>query len=418
MILSAMILPALVLFFAGCSDKNGGEGDSSSRAQLVAETVNCFATTNNIVTSGRDGLTFEAEIEAGGEWCSFALTSTGPSVVKTSGDVGRSIYLYLKNNTTDSDRTATVRVAFSDGYSATLSFTQTAYLVSASYDRAWGEQPRYEPSDDYIYKTYYVSMRSGRARNYSICFDRTRHVSNWVAYPVHSSYSSYGGYQAKNTNGRTDAWAYDDTRTEYADNAEGYVSLGREITQPEIAQDEQQYILRAYGAGGLQRGHMLASATRLATWDCNAQTFYATNMMPQNGSLNSGIWANLESSERYWGGSGRYDTLWVVTGASFKRTTTISNNGNRVAVPSHCWKVMLRLRSGVQKQLSECGPDDLKAVGFIFSNDAAGSGQSLRGAACSVSEVETFTGFEFFRNLSADAAAVKQSYSTSDWSGL
>lgn len=40
---------------------------------------------------------------------------------------------------------------------------------------------------------------------------------------------------------------------------------------------------------------------------------------------------------------------------------------------------------------------------------------TLGDAAWSVREVEEFTGFEFFHNLSADGAAVKERLVLSDW---
>ncbi len=424
-----VVLSVLLALFAGCSDsEDSGSGDSTSEARIAAETVKWYETTNSIEVLGAGGLTYRADIElADGEsWCSFKSLSAGAApVLEKSGPVGQApIYLYMSENRTEADRTATVRIVYSNGnadvYETSLHFTQSRYTETASYDRAWGEQPAFYSSSDYIYKTYYVTLGGSKRRNYSICFDRTKHVSAWVAYPVHAFYSTYSGYQNKNGNGRTDAWAYDDTRTEYQSQSPYYKSLGRTITQPEIAESLQQYVLRSYGAGGLNRGHMLASATRLASWDANAQTFYATNMMPQNGTVNSGKWAALESSERQWAGSGRNDTLWVVTGASFKDSETISNNGNRVAVPSHCWKVMLRIRSGAgSKQLADCTAGELKAIGFIYENETAGNSVSLREASCSVSEVEEFTGFEFFRNLpEAIAAEVKRQHNPSDWSGL
>lgn len=416
----AVLLSAMLLLFAGCDDSSD-EGAGASEAAIAAATVNYNITSNTIVTRGATGLTYRAEIETSGQWCSFALLSSGQApVLEKSGDVGTPIFLYMLSNTTPDDRTATIRIRFSDDYTAILTCTQRGYTVTADYDRSWGEQPWYAVSDDYIYKTYYTTINGRTVRNYSICFDRSKHVSAWVAYPVHAVYSTYGGYQNKNGSGRTDAWAFDDTITEYANNSKGYAVLGRTITQPEIAESIQQNVTSAYGQGGLNRGHMLASATRLATWTTNAQTFYATNMMPQNGPFNSGVWASLEGKERQWAGGGRNDTLWVVTGASFKSSTTISNNGNRVAVPSHCWKVMLRIRNGAgSKQLSECTADELKAIGFWYDNAQSAQNTSNKAAARSVKEIEQLTGFEFFRNLPEGIAdQVKNNFNTSDWSGL
>lgn len=419
---AAVLLSAILLLFAGCGDSND-EGAEASEAVIAAATVNYNVTSNTVITRGAAGLTYVAVLEVPGDaqWCSFALLSGSAPVLEKSGSVGATpIFLYMRENSTPEDRTATIRIRFSDGYSATLTCTQRGYTVTADYDRSWGEQPEYLPSSDYIYKTYYTTINGRNVRNYSICFDRTKHVSAWVAYPVHAFYSTYGGYPNKNGSGRTDAWAYDDTQTEYQSSSPYYRVLGRTITQPEIAESEQQYVLRSYGQGGLNRGHMLASATRLATWTTNAQTFYATNMMPQNGTFNSGTWASLEGKERQWAGGGRNDTLWVVTGATFKNSETISNNGNRVGVPSHCWKVMLRIRNGAgSKQLSECTASEVKAIGFLYENEASANSVSNRSAACSVKKVEEFTGFEFFRNLPEGIAdQVKGTFNTSDWSGL
>ena len=63
--------------------------------------------------------------------------------------------------------------------------------------------------------------------------------------------------------------------------------------------------------------------------------------------------------------------------------------------------------------------DELKAVGFLFTNDSDGAATSLREAACTVEEIEKLTGFTFFRNLDPDVAReVKGSYDLGDWPGL
>lgn len=414
-VILSVILLSILTIFVGCGDES--QGSASSKAWLAAGTVNCNATTNSIQTQGDRNLTCTATILTQGdtEWCSFDLAS---SVLETTVAVGKPIYIYMKKNTAASDREATLRVLFSDGYTADFTMTQTSFSVSADYDRAWGEQPLYRAEADYVYKTYFTTLSNGkRVRNYSICYDLDRHVSNWVAYPQHASYWTGRSYEVGGTTqGRTNAWAYDDTQTEYTSSSPYYRVVSRNVTQPAIAEQDQQYIIRSYGQGGYQRGHMLSSASRYNTWETNAQTFYATNMMPQNGSFNGGSWGNLENSERTWAGTGRYDTLYVVTGASFKSSKSISNANGPIAVPSHCWKVMVQARKEFRdKPISECTADELRAIGFIYPNDASAYGMTLGDAACSVREVEEFTGFEFFHNLSADGAAVKERLVLSDW---
>lgn len=428
--LSICFVAALTAAFlsAGC-DKGGDDPLEDSSARLVAETVDCNTTTNRLTTSGSSA-SYTATITdqgADGVWCSFAPDFAAPRLTAEAA-TGTSQFVYLRRNTASAARTATIEVRFSDRTVQTLRLTQEAYSQTVDFDRAWGEQPAWRDVSDFTYKTYYTTIAGSRARNYSVCFDRSRRVSQWVAYPVHACYSRYSGYEAGKSGGRTDAWAYDDWVTEYSSSSNSfnygkYLLVERRVTQPEIAEHDQAYILKGYGYANHDRGHMLPSASRLASWTTNAQTFYATNMMPQYSQLNQRVWGTLENNVRAWAGgseSKTYDTLWVVTGASFKNVKTFDDReGNPVAVPSHCWKVMVRLREGVRKQLSECTADEVKAIGFLFTNDAAGAALSLREASCPVSEVEELSGFEFFRNLSPEAArAVKSQHEIADWPGL
>jgi len=193
---------------------------------------------------------------------------------------------------------------------------------------------------------------------------------------------------------------------------------------PVIPTRDQQYIGtggngRGYGAWGYDRGHMLPQASRYNNYEPNRMTYYGTNMMPQNSTLNQNIWASLEGKVRGWGGLQTYDTLYVVTGAAFKSTKTIDNANGPIAVPSHCWKVLLRQRGNQNRQISQFKADELKAIGFVFTNDDAGAATSIESAVRSVKEIEELTGFKFFRNLDpAVADAVKSQKNLADWEGL
>ena len=110
--------------------------------------------------------------------------------------------------------------------------------------------------------------------------------------------------------------------------------------------------------------------------------------------------------------------MFVVKGTCFKNTKTINNQNGPIAVPSHCWAIVLRTRNGnLKKKISDCTADELKAIGFVFTNDAAGAATSIKDAARSVQEIEELSEFKFFRNLSPDAAeAVKSQNNPADWS--
>lgn len=395
-------MSAMLVLFAGCGDKDDG-GDKESLATLVAETVSSSTTTNKISTQGPSGITFEATIVSQGgdaEWCSFDLNK---QVSSAGGNVGDPAYLYLNKNNSDDDRTARIDVTYTNGYSTSLTLTQRA-AGFIDYDRSWGEQPEYRSDDAYIYKTYYATFVSnqffpgGKLRNYSVCYDVDRHISHWVAYPIFKKV-----YETPVLS-RVNDFNYDPNDQ-----------------LPVIPTRDQQYIGtggngRGYGAWGYDRGHMLPQASRYNNYEPNRMTYYGTNMMPQNSTLNQNIWASLEGKVRGWGGLQTYDTLYVVTGAAFKSTKTIDNANGPIAVPSHCWKVLLRQRGNQNRQISQFKADEQKAIGFVFTNDDAGAATSIESAVRSVKEIEELTGFKFFRNLDpAVADAVKSQKNLADW---
>ena len=395
-------MSAMLVLFAGCGDKDDG-GDKESLATLVAETVSSSTTTNKISTQGPSGITFEATIVSQGgdaEWCSFDLNK---QVSSAGGNVGDPAYLYLDKNNSDDDRTARIDVTYTNGYSTSLTLTQRA-AGFIDYDRSWGEQPEYRSDDAYIYKTYYATFVSnqffpgGKLRNYSVCYDVDRHISHWVAYPIFKKV-----YETPVLS-RVNDFNYDPNDQ-----------------LPVIPTRDQQYIGtggngRGYGAWGYDRGHMLPQASRYNNYEPNRMTYYGTNMMPQNSTLNQNIWASLEGKVRGWGGLQTYDTLYVVTGAAFKSTKTIDNANGPIAVPSHCWKVLLRQRGNQNRQISQFKADELKAIGFVFTNDDAGAATSIESAVRSVTEIAELTGFKFFRNLDpAVADAVKSQKNLADW---
>ncbi len=398
-----LILAALLVLFAGCSDDDDAV---ESAASLAATTVNCSATTNTLSTQGPAGTTFVATIslaDGAEKWCAFQSQTS-----VANGSVGEQLPLVVGENTSDSYRAAEITVTYSNGYSILLRMWQMPASSHPEFQRAWAEQPAYRQGADYIYKTYYTTLRStnkyltgGYRRNFSICYDASQRVALWVAYPLHGCYTTPNS-------GRSDAWAYDPNDQ-----------------LPLIERSEQANIVNTYGSGDA-RGHQCPSADRYNTDATNAMTFYATNIMPQNGSFNGGSWVSLESKIRTWAPTTvnkmRYDTLFVVTGAYLSGWTITDRNGNRVGKPSKCWKVLLKQKrdQNLNRQIWEFSADELQAIGFIFTNDAAGGAMKLRDAACTVEEVEQLTGFTFFGNLDPAVAAEVKSREPdmSQWPGL
>ncbi len=256
-------------------------------------------------------------------------------------------------------------------------------------EQAWKELPDtvgMDPSLDFV--THFTAIGGKTVRNFSMLYDPQEKVSYWVAYPLHASYLG--------TSGRTEAWAYD----------------------PQIPEDDQLDLYRSYGTGIYDRGHQIPSADRTANDPANAQTFYYTNMTPQNSTLNRDLWANLEA----WVRAKRCaDTLYVVTGCVIRTVDDpvvryVTKDGVRGAIPKAYFKVLLRTKSGNTGAL----PTDAtaKCVGFWLENTAPTPNADdeypvTKSIAYTVAQIEELTGYTFFPSISPAVKATLNPYL--DW---
>lgn len=416
----SIIVLVLALSFTACEYDNEWSPYQSSAILRDSYVIYQVSTISGI-TSGDPAFTWTVQVVRGNDFC---------TPVTKAGFVGQPFSLNFARNDSEEIRTAEIRIVFSDGYNKNFVVRQLAKTESPEYDRAWAEQPEYREGVSLVHKTYFTTLSDGNyVRNYSICYDTDKICSRWVAYPAHSIYTSGRSYQVGGTTaGRTNAWAFDDAVTRYK--ASSSWSTAYEIvstynssldtyntyTDPIIPQSKQADIRFNSGiGGGYARGHMLPSADRYNTWNTNAQTCYSTNIMAQHYDFNSGSWATLENKVR---SKVVADTLFVVVGTLFENTNTVSKNGRTISVPSHCYKLLLRTKSGnTRKHISEIkSAEELMCIGFLFENNSVGENTSLSSAAVSVAEIEERSGFKFFRNLSPEIAdEVKAQKNLSDW---
>lgn len=420
-------LAVTVAALCACKDESDSwEIPYNYEVSVVNATIGFDESYNIIKTKGNPQSTLTATIDANAaEWCSFdAQQQQLTLTIKPEVD----FKVYTRTNNSDNERVATIHVVFANGKQFDTSFTQLAYTEGAEYNRDWGEQPvKNDSNPNYIHKTYYVNVSDDvKIRNYSICFDIEKRVSHWVAYPIHQYYT--GG----NVN-RSNAWAFDDAVSEKTSNGyritSTYVSAldaYDSYTYPIIEQKYQQNVVSgAYSDRdenrvlNLNRGHMLPSASRQMNWDANAQTFYATNMMPQNGPFNQQSWANLEDNVRK---SRCSDTLYVVVGTLYEEgAKRITARQRDITVPSHCYKLLLRTKAGnTGLPISKItDPNDLICIGFLYENQDAAKSKTPSQAAVSVAEIERRSGFTFFRNINDNIAEeVKNQCNLSDWSAI
>ena len=415
------VVAVLVLAFGLTACDYGDWSPYKSNAELNSLLVSAQTSTITGKTIGDPMLTWSLVVTDGNDFC---------TAVKKAGFVGSDFSLKFDANDNDYERIARATITFSDGYTKSFELRQLVMTENPDYDRAWAEQPAYQQGSSLVHKTYYTTLNDKRrVRNFSICYDLDKICSRWVAYPAHNVYTSGRDYQVGGTTaGRTNAWAFDDAVTQYAystnwSTAYEIVSTYRSdidaydtYTNPIIPQSKQADIRFNSGiGGGYARGHMLPSADRYNTWNTNAQTCYSTNIMAQDYDFNSASWGTLENKVRT---KVCADTLFVVVGTLFENNKTVSKNGRTISVPSHCFKMLLRTKSGnSKKNISEIkSADELMCIGFIFENNATGANTSLSSAATTVAEIERRSGFSFYQNLDPSIAdKVKSQCNFSQW---
>lgn len=142
-----------------------------------------------------------------------------------------------------------------------------------------------------------------------------------------------------------------------------------------------------YSNSGYDRGHMAPAADMKWSRQAMIESFYMTNVCPQNRNLNRGDWKDLEEKEREW--AIRYGTVSIAAGPIYYTHSPQRIGANKVAVPDAFFKVLLVNY-----------PQAPKAYGFIFQNKAGS--HSLSYYQLTVDEVEEQTGMDFFSKLPDD----------------
>lgn len=137
-----------------------------------------------------------------------------------------------------------------------------------------------------------------------------------------------------------------------------------------------------YKGSGYDRGHLAPAADMSFSEQTMIESFYYSNMSPQNPSFNRGIWKRLEEKVRNW--AILYQSIYIVTGPVLSEGNITPSNG--VAVPNYYYKVILDYHSA-----------HLQGIGFIMRNEGASG--DLQAYAVSIDSVERFTGIDFFPRL-------------------
>jgi endonuclease G len=209
-----------------------------------------------------------------------------------------------------------------------------------------------------------------RRSNYTVSYNRNWNLPNWVAWELNKN-------ETKGKNNRNEEFTSDPEL-------------------PKVNQVEPW----DYSGSGYDRGHMCPAGDNHFDAKAMNESFYMSNICPQNHELNTGKWNDLEIACRRW--ANKYGEVYIVCGPIIdKRKGKRIGKEHDIIVPEQFFKVIL---------ITSTKP--ARAIGYIFENN--GSDRPYK--AYSIDEIEQKTGMDFFPNLPDNIENIVESrYEVSDW---
>ncbi|MGC8865622.1 MAG: DNA/RNA non-specific endonuclease [Bacteroidales bacterium] len=141
--------------------------------------------------------------------------------------------------------------------------------------------------------------------------------------------------------------------------------------------------LQDYKSSGYDRGHLAPAADMSWSDEVMSESFFLSNMTPQEPSFNRGIWKKLEDEVRKWAQT--YDTLLIVTGPMPGAYKGYIGDG-KVAVPVSFYKALMAWQNNVGHGLA-----------LVIPNEA--SNQPIAYYALSVDSLESLLSCNLFAAL-------------------
>lgn len=136
-------------------------------------------------------------------------------------------------------------------------------------------------------------------------------------------------------------------------------------------------ILDDYKRSGYDRGHLAPAADMAWSEKAMSESFYLSNMSPQNPGLNRGMWAQLESDCRKWAvANGK---VHIITGPVI-RPNYSQIGPNKVTVPQWYYKIIVSI-------------ENKKAIAFILPNRKPQ--KPLSSFVVTIDKIEEITDLDF-----------------------
>ncbi len=184
------------------------------------------------------------------------------------------------------------------------------------------------------------------------------------------------------------AWVVHKLRGEYTS---GRASRGDNQFMPDRKVKSNSALSGDYSGTGYDRGHMVPAGDFKCCQDLMTETFFMSNICPQNPDLNRHIWENIEARIRGW--SVRDEELYIVTGPVLRKGLPTIGRYNNVAIPEFFYKIVLFYQPKSGKTP--------RAIAFLLPNESL-IGKRMNNYIVSIDEVEKATGINFFAKLPTD----------------
>ena len=203
---------------------------------------------------------------------------------------------------------------------------------------------------------------------YMLSYSETHEQAEWVAYTLEKSHLTY-----------------DDRERPHF------------IEDPKVKSKSADW--RNYKGSGYDRGHLCPAGDRRFSEYAYNETFYTSNITPQNKEFNAGVWNRLEMKVRQW--CKRYGTLHVITGGVLRgRMNEIGDED--VDVPDAFYKIVARKKGNKYKVLA-----------FLMPHKE--SNKPLKEFLVPVDSLESRTGLDFFNELKESEEELESKVDVSGW---
>lgn len=163
----------------------------------------------------------------------------------------------------------------------------------------------------------------------------------------------------------------------------------------------RQAMREDYSGTGWDKGHMAPAADMKWSQAAMNESFYLTNICPQNHELNGKDWHTLEKMVRDWAIA--YGRVWVVCGPYVYANTYGTIGSQEVVIPDGFFKAILRYDG-----------NEYYSIAFVFDNNS--ERQPVRDAIVSVNDIESLIGFDLFTNINDKVEEIVESQANwDDW---